>query len=77
MLITAFWEAYCEDVAAEALQYVVRQTRDGGKLPKGLRKIVARELKADVNELAVWRLADKGWRKVLNSRLADLKEIDS
>jgi hypothetical protein len=31
-----------------------------------------------VDELAVWRLADKGWRKVLNSRLADLKEeIDS
>lgn len=74
VLITAFWEAYCEDVAAEALQYVVRHTTDGGKLPKKLRKLVAKELKADVDELAVWRLADKGWRKVLNSRLANLKE---
>jgi hypothetical protein len=74
VLITAFWEAYCEDAAAEALQYVVRNTQDAGKLPKDLRKLVAKELKADLDELAVWRLADKGWRNVLSSRLAALKE---
>ena len=74
VLITAFWEAYCEDVASEALEYIVRHTRDAGKLPKDLRKVVAKELEDDVDELAVWRLADKGWRKVLSSRLVDLKE---
>jgi hypothetical protein len=73
VLITAFWEAYCEDAAAEGLQYVVRHTKDAAKLPKDLRKVVAKELKADLDELAVWQLADKGWRKVLSSRLAALK----
>jgi hypothetical protein len=73
VLMTAFWEAYCEDAAAEALQYVVGHTNDAGKLPKELRKLVAKELKADPDELAVWRLADKSWRKVLSSRLAALK----
>jgi RiboL-PSP-HEPN len=74
VLVTVFWEAYCEDVAAEALDYIVRHTNDGASLPKELRKIVAKELKTDLDELAVWRLADKGWRRVLSSRLDALKE---
>jgi hypothetical protein len=74
VLVTAIWEAYCEDVAAEALQYVVRHTKDAGKLPKELRKVVAKELKADLNEVAIWQIADKGWRKVLTGRLSTMQE---
>jgi hypothetical protein len=39
-----------------------------------LRKAVAKTLKADTHELAVWDLADDGWREVLRSRLADLQQ---
>jgi RiboL-PSP-HEPN len=74
VLVTAFWEAYCEDIAAEALDYIVRHTKEGAVLPKELRKAVAKELKSDPDELAVWRLADKGWQGVLISRLEALKE---
>jgi hypothetical protein len=39
-----------------------------------LRKLVARELKDDLNNLAIWQLADDGWRTVLTARLERLQE---
>lgn len=73
VLITAFWEAYCEDLAAEALEFLVDNAPDTSKLPKELRKRVAKELEADKNELAVWQVAGDGWRAVLTQRLARLQ----
>lgn len=73
VLLTAFWEAYCEDIAAEALQFLVDHAADATALPKELRKQIAKELSADVDDLAVWRLADAGWRPLLQARLADLQ----
>jgi hypothetical protein len=35
---------------------------------------VAGELKRDDHELAVWQIADEGWRQVLTSRLVQLRE---
>ncbi len=72
VLITAFWEGYCEDLAAEALKHIVDYAQDSSSLPGELKKRVAKELKADPNEIATWRLADQGWRSVLNKRLVDL-----
>ena len=69
VLICAFWEAYCEDVAAEALAHLVEHTPDVGALPKRLRKQVAAELKENKDELAVWDLAEAGWRDVVLGRL--------
>lgn len=74
VLITAFWEAYCEDIAGEALEHLVNSVPTAGKLPKDIRKIVAGELKADKNELAIWDLSDNGWRTVLRARLQRLTE---
>ncbi len=73
VLLTSFWEAYCEDIAAEALDHVVTHAPSADKLPTELRKIVAKELKADVHDLAVWSIAGDGWRTVLKSRLAALQ----
>lgn len=67
--LTAIWEAYCEDIAAEALSFIVQNTPEASRLPLGLRKQVANELKLDPHELAVWRLAGDGWRRVLEMRL--------
>ena len=57
VLVTAFWEAYCEDLATEALQHLVEKAETADKLPLELRKHVARELARDEHELAVWQLA--------------------
>ncbi|MGH9788726.1 MAG: HEPN domain-containing protein [Candidatus Acidiferrales bacterium] len=74
VMITAIWEAYCEDLAAEALLHIVDHAPNPDALPANLRKRIAKELKSDLNEVAIWKLADKGWQDVLKRRLADLTE---
>lgn len=69
VLVTAFWEAYCEDIAAEGLEHLIMNVSDFEDLPKRLRQDLARDLKEDKNELAVWNLAGDGWRSALTSRL--------
>jgi hypothetical protein len=73
VLLTSFWEAYCEDIAAEALDHIVTHAPSADKLPTELRKLIAKELKADVHDLAVWSIAGDGWRALLKSRLAILQ----
>ena len=72
VLITAFWEAYCEDLAEEALTHLIEKVPDATKLPKDLKKRIAAEIKKDQHELAVRDLADKGWQVRARTRLASL-----
>jgi len=74
VLITSFWEAYCEDIAAEGLVHIVKYAKSAEALPKEMKKQIAKELKRDENELALWSVADDGWKKVLESRLSRLQE---
>jgi hypothetical protein len=75
VLVTAFWEAYCEDLAAEALESIVTHASAATSLPKDLKQQIATELKAATNALAVWDLADQAWRALLKKRLADLTAV--
>jgi len=75
VLITSYWESYCEDIAGEALQHIVLKAPSSDSLPKEIKKIVAKELKANSNEIAVWDLSDGKWRDLLKRRLDDLKEV--
>lgn len=74
VLITAFWEAYCEDLAAEALERLVSELDDPKDLPQNLRKTIADELKEDQHHYAVWKIAGDDWRDHVKSRLDDLRE---
>lgn len=73
VLLTAIWEGYVEELAAETLAHLVTHLVDPAHLPKDLRKKIADELKADPNHLAVWTLSADGWRSVLVARLASYK----
>jgi hypothetical protein len=74
VLIASFWEAYCEDIAEEALIHLVNHVSSATALPKELKKQIASELKKDANEIAVWDLADDGWKAKVNARLAIMTE---
>jgi hypothetical protein len=74
VLMCAVWEAYCEDLAAEAVDHLVTNAKDASALPKALRKTIAAELQGDKNELAVWGLAGDGWKAILQARLCDITE---
>lgn len=74
VLITSYWEAYCEDIAAEGLDHIVKHAKSADALPKELKKQLAKEIKDDKNDLKLWDLADDGWRKYLDNRLEELQE---
>lgn len=74
VLLAALWEAYCEDLASEAIGHLVAHVSHIDRLPNPLKQKVAKELKTDLNELAVWQLAEDGWRSYLTDRLDTLRE---
>lgn len=74
VLVTSFWEAYCEDIAAEAVKKIATCAPSASKLSKDIKKIIAKELKGDLNEIAIWSLADDGWKTVLGDRLTRLQD---
>lgn len=74
VLITAIWEGFCEDLASEGLDHIVTHATKPDQLPKELRKRIARELREDKNDLAVWDLAATGWKKYLKLRGQKLTE---
>ena len=74
VLMVSHWEAYVEDICAEAIEHLVARVDDAKKLPKQIKQAVVRDLKADQNELAVWQLADDGWKKYLSGRLTMYRE---
>lgn len=69
VLITSFWEAYCEDIAAEGLEHIVKYSNTSDALPKEIKQMIAKELKTDLNELSVWSLTGDGWKAILQDRL--------
>lgn len=76
VLITSYWEAYCEDLAAEALEHIVTHARTSDVLPKKIKKLIAKDLtdKDKVkNELAIWDIADDKWRGLLRKRLQNMR----
>jgi len=74
VLITAFWEAYCEDIASEGLGHIVKHSKSADALPDELKKQIAKKLKAEKHELEIWKVADDGWRAYLSGHLEDLKK---
>jgi hypothetical protein len=74
VLITAYWEAYCEDIAAEALAHIVTHAKSAHVLPTELKKQLAKELKNAQHELEVWKIADGGWKTYLSERLETLRQ---
>jgi hypothetical protein len=74
VLISAFWEAYCEDVVSEGLKHIIEHSENSTTLPTDLKKKIAVELKKDPHDLAVWKLADSAWRDYLKARLDKLND---
>lgn len=74
VLITAFWEAYCEDVAAEGLAHIIKHAKTADALPVELKKQIAKKLEKAPHDLEVWKIADDGWRPYLSGHLEELKK---
>lgn len=73
LLINSMWEVYCEDVVAEAVLYLATHARTWEDIPVDVKKRMVRDLEKDKSDLAAWKLADNGWRKMLEDRVKKLQ----
>ncbi|MEU6234481.1 HEPN domain-containing protein [Kitasatospora sp. NPDC047058] len=76
VLICASWEAFCEDLVVEALQHLADHSPNGLALPDEVKKTLKASLLADKHELAIWNLADDGWRTALRDRATLISSDD-
>lgn len=66
VLIAAVWEAFCEDLAAEARKHLVAHIPRATALPDEVKRPIATHIEnKEKNEPAIWDLADDGWKAVV------------
>ncbi|MYX83567.1 MULTISPECIES: HEPN domain-containing protein, partial [unclassified Streptomyces] len=76
VLTCASWEAFCEDLAAEALNHLADHAKSAADLPTEVKKSIKKSMLDDKHELAIWNLADDGWRTALRDRASRLTDDD-
>lgn len=65
VLITACWEAFIEDLATEAYDFLLKHSTDYNQIPSRVRVEASKSLKQSNDEREVWQLAGNGWKDVL------------
>lgn len=73
VLLVSNWEAYIEDITSEALEHIVRESKNSSGIPKEIKKKIRSAILAEKNEIEMWNLADDGWRDYLLKRLSHYK----
>ncbi len=72
VLLVACWEAFIEDTAEKAVDFLIEKTDSPTKLPKEILKFVSSELKNNKNEIKLWELAGDGWKKVVKDHYREM-----
>jgi len=65
VLLIACWEAYVEDLANAAFEFMLSNAKSPDILPAKVRALAGRKLREAKDETKIWQLAGTGWRKVL------------
>jgi len=67
VLITACWEAFVEDSATQAFDFLLKEAKTPSDFPVKIRVLASRQLKDSQDGRRVWELAGDGWRRVLKN----------
>ncbi len=65
VFITACWEAYVEDLAGEAFDFLLANAPNALAIPSKVRDAATRPLFEQKDSRRVWDIADGGWRTIL------------
>ncbi|MCR9092995.1 MAG: HEPN domain-containing protein [bacterium] len=65
VLLVACWEAFVEDLATNAFEFLLANANDPSVFPTKVRVAATRELRSHPDETKVWELAGDNWKKVL------------
>lgn len=72
VLLVACWEAFIEDLAAEAFNEMLKHATDHTVFPDDVLALASKKLKAAPDNREVWRIAGTGWRTVLADHKSEL-----
>ena len=77
VLITSFWEAYCEDIARQGLVHIADNLKAADDLPTEMKKRVVRELKKCKHDLAIWQISDSRWRDYIKHSVKPIEILNT
>jgi hypothetical protein len=66
VLIASLWEAYCEDIVTESLDYIAAHAPSCRALPSGLVSEIEKNIRSGKD--SPWELAGEGWREYIKKR---------
>lgn len=72
VLLVACWEAYIEDLAKTAFNFLLQNTVSPRVFSNKVLTLASKELKNSSNEIKVWELAGDGWKQILTNHSADV-----
>jgi len=65
VLLVACWEAFLEDLAKYAFEYILTNATTPDAFPASFLGQVSRDLKKESDDRRLWRLSGEGWKEVL------------
>ena len=65
VFITACWESFVEDLAAEAFDFMIANVPNALALPSKVRDLATKAMFEQKDSRKVWDLADNGWRQII------------
>lgn len=66
VFITAYWQAYIEDVCREFSHFLLSTSNDHKKFPQKGRLLATKKLLENKDERKVWDLAGNGWKNIMS-----------
>lgn len=70
VLVVACWEAYVEDLATAAFDFMFAHAPEPTVFPNCVLTAASSQLRLDPDERKVWALAGEGWREVMSKHRA-------
>lgn len=67
VFITACWESYVEDLAAEAFDFLLAQSPTSKAIPTKVKALATKSIWDQKDATKVWDIADEGWRALLQT----------
>ena len=67
VFITACWESYIEDLAAESFDFLLANATSSAAIPPKVRAFASKAILEQKDSKKLWDIADSGWRVLLAS----------
>jgi hypothetical protein len=72
IMMCACWEAYVEDLVREATAHMLANIDDAVRVPEGLRRKIADDIRNEKDPMGTWSLSGGGWKTSVQVKVEQL-----